>query len=144
MSAEEQVRQFVDTNILVYAHDNTAGKKFDIANEILLELWETHTGCLSIQVFQEFFVNVTKKIPFPMKCIDATRILEKLSQWNVHSPVVGDVLSAIDIQSRYSISFWDAMIIQSALKTGCSQIWSEDLQHGVVYGGVRVVNPFVE
>jgi predicted nucleic acid-binding protein len=144
MDAEIRVRQFVDTNILMYAHDATAGRKHEVAKAMLLELWETHGGCLSIQVLQEFYVNVTQKIPVPLNRSKARQILTKLSQWIVHSPGVNDVLSAIDLQSEYAISFWDAMIVQSALRTGCTQIWSEDLSHGGVYGTVRVVNPFVE
>ncbi len=134
--------QFVDTNILVYAHDLSAGEKYTKAKQLVQGFWESKTGCLSVQVMQEFYVTVTQKVSKPLDIRTATRIITDLSYWRVHSPVPGDILSAIELQGRYQVSFWDAMIIQSAAKLGCRVIWSEDLNPGQVYKGIELLNPF--
>ncbi|MCJ7625913.1 MAG: PIN domain-containing protein [Anaerolineaceae bacterium] len=134
--------QFIDTNILVYAHDSSAGVKHIRAKEIIRGLWENRFGCLSIQVLQEFYVTVTQKVTIPMELSLAMDIISDMSHWNIHAPCAGDVLAAIDLQQRYCISFWDAMITQSAVQMRCGVIWSQDLQSGQMYHGVRVVNPF--
>jgi predicted nucleic acid-binding protein len=141
MSANEGL-QFVDTNILVYAHDRLAGLKHEIAFELIEGLWENHLGCLSLQVMQEFYVVVTQKIVKPLEPETATRILRDLTQWHIHAPIAEDVLGAIGLQQRYDVSFWDAMILWSAQQLGCSILWSEDLSQGQVHGDLRVLSPF--
>ena len=133
---------FVDTNILVYAHDVSAGIKHATAKKLIQELWENKTGCLSIQVMQEFYAAVTQKVPTPMDHVTATGIILDLRYWKVHEPKIDDVVSAVDIHQQYQISFWDAMILQSALQLECSLIWSEDLNPGQVYESMKLVNPF--
>lgn len=135
-------RIFVDTNILVYAHDVSAGIKHATAKKLIQELWENKTGCLSIQVMQEFYVSVTQKVPNPMDYVNAIGIIRDLKYWKVHEPKIEDVLNAVDIQQRYQISFWDAMILQSALQLECGLLWSEDLNPGQVYESVKLINPF--
>jgi len=135
-------RIFVDTNILVYAHDVSAGNKHATAKNMIQELWESKAGCLSIQVMQEFYVSVTQKVPQPLNHIVAKEIVRDLTYWNVHEPNSDDVLNAIDLQQRYKISFWDAMILQSALQLECSLIWSEDMNPGKMYDSVNLENPF--
>ncbi len=143
MSADKDPSlQFVDTNVLVYAHDTSAGKKRHIAVGLLENLWQTRQGCISIQVLQEFLVVTTSKAASPLTMHTARLILAKYKSWPVHSPTVDDVDRAADIRERYGISFWDAMIVQSANRLGCSTLWSEDLNHGQVYDGVTVRNPF--
>lgn len=134
--------QFLDTNILVYAHDPSAGEKHKIARSLLLELWNSKAGCLSIQVLQELFVTITRKVPAPIPVHEAAQIVAELGSWRVHEPNVEDVLSAVRVQQRYQISFWDAMIIQSAGQLNCSILWSEDLNEGQTYQAVQVINPF--
>jgi predicted nucleic acid-binding protein len=134
-------RIFVDTNLLVYAHDHSAGAKHRTAQKLIQELWESKAGCLSIQVLQEFYVSVTQKVPKPMDRTSAAQVIQNLAFWRVHEPKTDDVLEAIHLQERYQISFWDAMIIQSALHFECSIIWSEDLNPGQVYDSVKLVNP---
>ena len=133
---------FVDTNILVYAHDVSAGVKHTVAKQRIQELWEIKSGCLSIQVLQEFYVTVTQKVPNQIDNATAIEIIRSLSYWNVHEPSIDDIINAIDIQIRYQVSFWDAMILQSALQLECDLLWSEDLNPGQVYQGIKLINPF--
>jgi predicted nucleic acid-binding protein len=136
-------RQFVDANVLVYAHDVTAGDKHRRARALVSDLWETRQGCLSVQVLQEFFVTTTRKIPKPLDVPAAARIIDDLAHWHVHAPAAADVLAAIGIQQRTSTSFWDAMILRSAKELGCQTLHSEDLDPGQQYEGVQVRNPFL-
>jgi predicted nucleic acid-binding protein len=144
MSVDSQKDCFVDTNILVYAFDLSAGKKHTIAAQMVRDCWENETGRLSIPVLQEFFVNVTRKIAAPLNVQTARQMVADLAQWGAHSPDAGDLLQAIDFQERYQLSFWDAMIVQSAARLNCNQLLSEDLNDGQVYGDVQVINPFKE
>lgn len=134
--------QFVDTNILIYAHDASAGAKHDRARALLQALWQERAGGLSIQVLQEFYVNVTRKVARPITPEAAAEIIGELAAWPVHRPDVGDVLEAIRLQTSRQLSFWDAMILTSARRLGCETLWSEDLSHGQQYEGVTVINPF--
>jgi predicted nucleic acid-binding protein len=135
-------RQFVDTSVLVYAYDVTAGLKHDQARELLEELWNSRRGCVSVQVLQEFFVTTTRKIPRPLDAPAAANIIEDIAHWHVHAPAAADVLAAIDIHRRTGVSFWDAMILRSAKELSCGTLHSEDLGHGQEYDGVEVRNPF--
>ena len=134
--------QFVDTNILVYAHDISAGDKYIRAKELINELWNSGRGSLSIQVLQEFYVTVVQKVARPMQPRMAAKIISDLSTWRLHVPDVSDVLEAIDIQQRNRLSFWDALIICSAKKPGCVVLFTEDLNSNQLYEGIKVQNPF--
>lgn len=140
--SDKPAYQFVDTNILVYAHDVSAGFKYERARSLVKELWETQEGCLSVQVLAELYVTLTRKVSRLVADEMATQIVADLATWRSHEAAVGDLLAAIQIQRRYGISLWDALVIRSALQLGCDVIWSEDLTAGQVYAGVRVVNPF--
>lgn len=134
--------QFVDTNILLYAYDVSAGKKHEIAKELLKELWDTRKGCLNTQVLQEFYVTITKKVKKPLSPSQASQIISDLGVWNLDTPDVGDILEAIKISQRYIISFWDSLIICSAINLDCDIIWSEDLNSEQYFDKVKVINPF--
>jgi predicted nucleic acid-binding protein len=134
--------QFVDTNILIYAHDRSAGEKHEIAKGLVAGLWEERTGCVSIQVLQEFYVNVTQKVARPLARDAASQIISDLSQWHVHEPGVNDVLDAIRLQARHQLAFWDAMILASATALGCTTLWSEDITSGRRYDNLTVSSPF--
>jgi predicted nucleic acid-binding protein len=97
---------------------------------------------LSVQVLQEFYVSVTRKVAHPLSPEQAASTIADLAVWHVHRPGAEDVLDAIRLQERYQTSFWDAMIVTSAIQLGCEVLWSEDLNAGQVYDTVRVVNPF--
>lgn len=135
-------RQFVDTNILVYGFDRSAGEKSDRARGLMTELWESGYGCVSTQVLEEFYVTVVKKIARPLAPTFAAQVIVDLSRWTTHMIGVNDILSAIEICQRYELSFWDALIVQSAKSLGCEVLWTEDLNAGQVYEGIRVINPF--
>ena len=140
--SEVKGRQFIDTNILVYAHDCSAGNKREIARDLLENLWEEKNGCLSIQVLQEFYVIVTRKIKQPVNPQQAAKVIKNYNQWPLHSPNVEDLLEAINIQKQAPISFWDALIIRSAQRLGCTCLWTEDLNNGQDYVGILVKSPF--
>ena len=142
MSAEFE-REFIDTNILIYAHDVSAGVKHTTAKELVQRIWDTGNGCLSVQVLQKFFVTITRKVANPIPVDAAAEMIRDLRYWHICSPTVEDVLGAIALQQRYQISFWDAMIIQTALCMDCQVLWSEDLANDQIYGSVRVKNPFI-
>lgn len=136
--------QFVDTNVLIYAHDRSAGDKHNLAKDLIHRLWSSREGCLSIQVLQEFYVTLTRKVAKPLTSEVAAQLIHDLSVWQVHSPQAHDVLDAIQIQRLYTISFWDAMIITSAIRLNCQTLWSEDLNSGQMFDPVRVINPFAQ
>ena len=136
-------RRFVDTNILIYAHDLDAGIRHRRAAALVKELWEAGDGVLSIQVLQEFYVNVTRKIGRPLDPATARDILELYGHWEVVVPDVAMVLRASEIQQRVGLSFWDAMIVAAALGAGASLLITEDLNHGQQIEGIRVHNPFL-
>ncbi|MCW5875999.1 MAG: PIN domain-containing protein [Anaerolineales bacterium] len=143
MSANPAVSAFIDTNVLVYGSDVAAGQKHRIAKLLILETWAAKRAHLSIQVLQEFYYNVTRKIPLPLQITEAQELVRSFSVWQVHIPDTNDVLAAIDLQAELGTSFWDAMILQSAFALGCDTIYSEDFDPGRSYRGIKVVNPFV-
>ena len=120
-------RAFVDTNVLVYAHDTSAGAKRSAAAVLVAELWESGHGCVSIQVLQELFVTLTRRLPRPLDAHPAKDAVEGFARWTVHAPGAEDVLAAIDLHERHRMSFWDAMIVRSAAALGCETLLSEDL-----------------
>ncbi len=136
--------RFVDTNVLIYAHDRDAGLKHERARELLIRLWNDGNGCLSTQVLQEFFVNVTKKIPQPLPTPMAREVIGTYLPW-VRVATDGEmVLRAAEIADVWQTSFWDGMIVAAAERAGALELLSEDLQHGQQLAGVTVVNPFFE
>ena len=144
MNVDPQTATFLDTNILVYAYDRSAGQKQRLAAQWMKECWQNENGCLSLQVLQEFFVTVTRKIAAPLDHRAARHIVADLAHWRTHAPQTSDLLQAIDLQQSYQLAFWDAMIVQSAASLGCQRLLSEDLNHGQIYGAVQVINPFRE
>ncbi len=135
---------FLDTNIIVYAHDRSSGDKHADAREIMDYLWENRKGVISVQVLQEFFVCVTKKIFKPLPIKNARDILDYLSTWDVVANDKHITLKAIDIQERYQFSFWDSLIIQAAIQGQARIVLSEDLPGGQVVKDLKILNPFTE
>lgn len=133
---------FIDTNILLYAYDYSEVVKQAKAEALLSELWQRRTGCISIQVLQEFYVNATRKLSTPLDVPTARQVVADYSRWIVHVPTSADVLDAIDLQQANKLSFWDAMILQSALTLGCKLLWSEDLNLGQRFADLELQTPF--
>jgi len=135
--------ELIDTNVLVYAHDVTAGKKFKVAGDLVGRLLGERSVAVSVQVLLEFFITVTRKVSRPLSWQQAGEILADLATWPLYAPDGHDVLEAVSISGRYDISVWDAMIVQAAVSVGASVIWTEDLNSGQLYEGVEVRNPFL-
>ncbi|GAA1808256.1 PIN domain-containing protein [Agromyces neolithicus] len=134
--------EFVDTNVLLYAYDVSAGERHGRARELVSRLGRERTGVLSVQVLQEFTVNATRKIAQPISPESARDRVRALSMWHVHAPTAADVIAASEIAEQSQLSFWDAMIVRSATQTNCSVLWTEDLNHSQRVSGVEVRNPF--
>ncbi len=134
---------FVDTNILMYAHDKSAGPKHQRARSLVEDLWHSRSGVISTQVLQEMCVNLRRKAGIPLD-LRATRdlVIDYLS-WHVVVNGPESVVEALDLEERYQISFWDALVIRAAQASGAEVLYSEDLSHGRQYGSVRVMNPFI-
>lgn len=132
--------EFVDTNILVYAHDGGAGARHGQAVELLRRLTEDGSGALSIQVLAEFYIVATKKLG--MTSQEAQEVLADLGAWIIHRPAHADLLQAARLHRRYAISWWGALILNSAAEMGCRVLWTEDLSDGRRYGSVTVRDPF--
>jgi len=137
-------KTFLDTNIVIYTYDASAGLKHEIARQIMTDLWTSGNGILSTQVLQEFYANVTRKIPKPLDLDLARQIVADLLKWDVVVNGGDSILDAVDIQKRHNLSFWDAMIISSAVSGGAVTLLSEDLTDGQIIGGVTIRNPFTE
>lgn len=135
-------RTFVDTNILVYAHDLDAGNKHEIARGIVLELWESRSGMLSTQVLQEFYVTLTRKIPTLLAKPTVRGIVKSYFNWDVVLNDARIILQASEIEETYRLSFWDALIVSAAFSRNAATILTEDLNHGQYVEGILIKNPF--
>lgn len=136
---------FVDTNILVYAHaagehDPSARK----SRELLTDLWRSETGALSPQVLQEFYAVTTRKAKPPLTRETARRVVARYSEWcSVETdPLL--IVSASKLEEDHTMAFWDALIIEAALRCGAERLWSEDLQHGRRFGELVIENPLLD
>jgi predicted nucleic acid-binding protein len=135
-------RTFVDTNVLVYAHDLDAGKKHEVARARVTELWESQSGVISTQVLQELYVTLTRKIPSPLNRAQVRRILNNYLAWDIAVNDGSVILQASEIEEAYSISFWDAMVVAAASMKNAAIILTEDLNEGQQLEGITIVNPF--
>jgi predicted nucleic acid-binding protein len=133
-------RSFFDTNVLVYADDDDAPAKQRLARNLIYEHRRGGTGVVSLQVLQEYFVTVTKKLKSDPRKV--RRKVEQLAEFDVATPEVADILAAIDLHRLHGFSFWDALILRSAQQSGCRVLLSEDFQHAREIDGIQVVNPF--
>jgi predicted nucleic acid-binding protein len=118
-------RIFVDTNILIYAHDVDANAKHKVARNVLRELWSQRTGALSMQVLQEFYVNVTRKIASPLPKDVARLVVNSYAIWCIETTPI-EIATAFRIEDESRIGFWDALIVASAAKCGAARILSEN------------------
>ncbi len=135
---------FVDSNILVYAHDRSGGVKHERAQLLLQQLWDSGQGVLSTQVLQELCINLRRKAGYPLPAEEVRQLIRDYSTWEVVINTPESILQALGIEARYQTSFWDALILQAAESAGASILYSEDLATHQHYGAVRVVNPLLE
>jgi predicted nucleic acid-binding protein len=133
---------FVDTKILMYAHDKAAGAKHDRAKALVEDLWRDRTGVISTQVLQELAVNLQRKTAKPLDAMATRDIVADYLTWQVVVNGSDSILGALELETRYQISFWDALVVHAALSAGTQVLYSEDLSEGQLYGPVRVINPF--
>jgi predicted nucleic acid-binding protein len=133
-------RSFFDTNVLIYADDKADPAKQLRALDLVAEHRRARTGVVSLQVLQEYFVTVTRKLSVDARV--ARRKVELLAEFDVATPEVADILAAIDLHRLHEFSFWDALILRAAKQAGCSVLFSEDMQGARDIDGVRIVNPF--
>lgn len=134
-------RIFVDTNILMYAHDSSTGAKHQRARMVLEQLWTAGGGVLSTQVLQELCINLRRKCARPFSPEETQNLIEEYLSWEIVVNAPESALEALRIETRHGISFWDALIVHAAETAGAETLYSEDLSDGQVYGTVRVVNP---
>ena len=139
MSAE---RFTLDTNVLVYSVDSSAGPRHDVAVRIV-ERAALLGSCLTLQAVSEFFVTTTRK-----GMVSQVRAAEMAKAWLKLFPIVcasaDAAASALDEVVAGRASYWDALLVATAAKAGCSAILTEDMADGTLLGGVRVVNPFTD
>ena len=134
---------FVDTNVLVYARDASEPDKQPRAQAWMAALWESRAGCTSVQVLNEFYVTVTRKLNPAMPLADARADVMDLGQWDLVA--LSDTLlhRAWAVEDRYGLSYWDSLIVAAAQSADCNYLLTEDLQDGMVLDGVTVVSPFL-
>ncbi len=135
-------RAFVDTNVLLYAHDRGMGKKHEKACALVSELWQKRSGVISTQILQELYVNLSRKLARPLERREIRQIIGEYRRWQVVLNTADSVVEAMEIEDRHRLSFWDALVVRAAEMAGVETLYSEDLSHGQIYGSVRVVNPF--
>jgi predicted nucleic acid-binding protein len=134
-------RYFVDTNILMYAHDASAGAKHERAKALLEALWRDPTGVVSTQVLQDLSVNLRKKAGRPIDVKATREIVADYLTWQVVVNSGESILEALDLEARFQLSFGDALVVHAAQTSGAEVLYSADLSDGQIYGSVRVVNP---
>ena len=135
-------RVFVDTNLLVYAHDVSTGAKHEKARSLIERLWQERSGAVSTQILQELYVSLRRKAGRPLPAEEARDVVADYLRWEVVVNNGESILDAIALEQRYGISFWDALVIQASRVCGAEVLYSEDLRDGQVYDSVRVVSPF--
>ena len=137
--------EFIDTNVFIYLFDETNDRKRTIADRIVKTALETRTARISHQVVQETLNVVTRKLPSPMTAENAQRFLVQVLAplWQI-MPNIALYKRGLDVQARYGFSFYDSLIIAAALESGCTHLYSEDLQHGQQIEGLIIENPFKE
>lgn len=134
-------KYFVDTNILIYAHDRAAGQKHMRARQLIERLWTSGEGVLSTQVIQELCINLRRKLAHPLPVVEIHALVQDYLSWEIVINSPDSSLRALEIEQRYRVSFWDALILHSAESAGAEVLYSEDFASGRRYGPVRVVNP---
>jgi predicted nucleic acid-binding protein len=139
MSADKLI--FIDSNILIYAHDADAGERHEKAKELVAACWEGETNAaVSIQVLQEFHVNLVKK---GVSVQESQRRVSRYLQWVVVENSRSLLQKAFEVQQRWQFSFWDSAVIAAALRIDAAELWSEDLQNKQKINKLLIRNPLI-
>ncbi|HVT14870.1 MAG TPA: PIN domain-containing protein [Thermoanaerobaculia bacterium] len=133
-------RSFLDSNVLVYTDDQGAPDKQEAALALVDLCRRRSSGVVSSQVLQEYFVTATRKLGVPPEI--ARRKVELFARFDLFLIGLEDILGAIDLHRLHGYSLWDALVVRAALRSSCSVLYSEDLQHGRRIDGLEIVNPF--
>jgi predicted nucleic acid-binding protein len=136
-------KYFVDTNILIYAHDRSTGTKHERARQLIERLWTSGQGVLSTQVLQELRVNLRHKVAKPVSADEIRGLIRDYMSWEIVVNAPDAMIRALEIEARFKTSFWDALILQAAEQCGAAALYSEDLAGKQRYGSVQVVNPLL-
>ena len=143
MTAVSAPLLFVDTNVLLYAADDRDIVKRDRARQWLAVCWSRRCGRLSTQVLNEFYSNARKKFSSALSAGDARAEVRRYQLWQPWVIDHATVESAWAAESRWKLSYWDALMVAAAQQQGCTYLVTEDLQHDQMMDGVRVINPFL-
>ena len=135
---------FVDTNILLYAADPSETRKHEIAKSLVENLWRSQTGVISTQVLQEFCFNLRRKFRPQLSIAETVERVSNYLSWPTVTNTVESTIAALEIEAEQQLSFWDALIVNAAQVSNSNILYTEDLNHGQIFGSVRVVNPFLE
>ncbi|HWY59960.1 MAG TPA: PIN domain-containing protein [Terriglobales bacterium] len=130
--------------MFLYAHDRSAGLKHERARELVERLWVSGHGVLSTQVLQELCISLRRKVARPLPVEEIRRLIQDYVCWEITINTPESVLQALEIEVRYKISFWDALILQGAETSGAVGLYSEDLAGGQKYGPIQVINPLLD
>jgi predicted nucleic acid-binding protein len=133
---------FVDTNVLVYAHDASETTRQPVAESLLAQLWRTRSGALSTQVLEEFYVVATRGYDPPMPRRQARELVDAYSQWQLVHVDVALMVTASQLEKRHTLSFWDALIVEAARRAGATRLVTADLPSGRRLAGLLIDNPF--
>lgn len=131
---------FLDTNILVYAEDADSAGKQAIAAALVAECYLKGEAVISTQVMMEYYNVAVRKLK--LEPAFAAQRLRLFAKFRTVSTTPQLVLAATDLHRLHSLSFWDAMILQAAITSGCDTLYSEDFNAGQIVSGVKIVNPF--
>lgn len=142
MSADAPPVCFVNTNIFVYALAADDARRSPVAQALVRELMAAQALHTSTQVLQELFVTLTRKIKTPLTPDQALRYLDQIAAWPVTVLDYGSVRAAVELAAAASLSFWDALVVVAAARSGAGRLYTEDLPHGRTILGVEIVNPF--
>lgn len=134
---------FVDTNVLVYVRDRSEPEKCARAKEWLEKLWRDKTGRVSTQVFNEYYVTVTRKLSPGLSQQKARADIQDLSIWEP-TPISYELIESVwKLEEQFSLSWWDSLIVAAAIQEQTSYLLSEDLQNGLQIESVKIINPFI-
>ncbi|MGA9627645.1 MAG: PIN domain-containing protein [Bryobacteraceae bacterium] len=142
MTAEKDLA-FVDTNVLVYAFDKSSSPKKRVAQRLINQLMDEDRLRVSTQVLQELFVTLTRKVSKRCSSDEALAVLEDLTAWPLMAVDYAAIRAAVGLAGQAKISFWDALVVVAAARTGAAVLYTEDMNDGQEILGVRIGNPFV-